>query len=265
MTQIIVKRVTHKDFTNIEFLMKAARGDFSNVKIANIVGRNPDQDDLTATGEDVITPGGLYTFPTVAAKWYISSTVTTDNDIEVLVSGLDANYAFQVGKATLDGTDSQTQVEVKSLTGEDQTWIRFFQMGNNNATATTGTVGLGPLGATAGVPTVKYGEFLATCQRSYYGIYTIPNGWSGYMLSLHAGIQKGTTTTADIGFRYGHVDKIKVCNYFLPIHGSDFHGLDLAAPVHIPEKNDLIVRCFDASANNLDVVASAQLILLEDE
>lgn len=264
MALTVVERVMERDFRDTEFLIKAARGDFSNVVVDTIVGRNPDHDDLTATGEDVITPGGLYTFPTSDAKWYVSSDNSLDINIPLVVTGLDANFAFQVGYATLDGTDAQTQVEVKDAEGNSITWIRFFKLVNYGASASSGTVYLGPTGATAGVPATIYGEFLATCQRSYYAVYTVPAGWTGFVMSIRAGIQKGTTSYADIGFRYGHVDKLKLCNYFMPIHGSDFHGIDLPVPVSVPEKNDIIVRCFDASANNLDVIASASLILVKD-
>lgn len=240
-----------------EWALRVARGDFENVKFIPIVGLNRDLD-----AAEKITTNGLLTFPSAAETWYVSSDDVTDIE-QVVVTGLDANWATQTGIATLNG---QAQVEVKSISGAAQTWIRFFSLENYNGTATAGDFYVGPTGASGGIPTTIRGHAEQVTQRSWYATYTVPAGWTGFVKTLRGAMSASLTATMEMYFSAALEGKYMFPRYPIFLDSkAGIQGIDLHIPYGLPEKTDICVEGLNPSVANISCMASTSVVLVKNE
>lgn len=241
-----------------EWVLRVARGDFENIKYIPIVGINRDLDGA----EDIINHGGTLAHPTTAETWYISSDNAGD-DKQIVVNGLDADYNRQTGIATLNG---QTQVEVKSISGASQKWIRFFCIENYNGDATAGDFYVGPSGSSGGVPTTVRGHAEQATQRSWYAAYTVPAGWTGFVKHLRGAMSASLNATMEMYFKAALFEKYLFPRYPLYLDSkAGIQDIELHIPYALPEKTDIMVSGLNPSTTNISCMASASLIIVRNE
>ena len=169
------------------FELQVARGQIRGHQIRHIFGYNPDLD--SAAEETVWTAGGLYAHASSPTILKVSSTSTLDTSAGVgartiSILGINSTGNEVSETVTLNG---QTAVNTTHTYTEIQSAL-VTSVGS--ATHNEGNISIGTGTVTGGVPAVIYGHILATENGSLIGHYTIPAGYTGYLIS--GSISSGT-------------------------------------------------------------------------
>lgn len=168
-----------------------AQGLVTGVSFIHKFGAAPDFDaaDNEITVTDLAADGTawenmVYDYSATADIDSISSSNSGDTGIDIEVQGLDANYDIVTQTVTTDASDGQTRVAL------DTNLIRVFRMKNVSSTDLAGTLVVYVNTAlTNGIPTDKSkirGAVFDGNNQTEMAIYTVPNGYTGYMRSLFA-------------------------------------------------------------------------------
>ena len=221
------------------------------------------------TGDDTIWfQQGSYTWSSAAVKLKISSSSTDDDGspvgsgaLTVTVQGLDANYDEVEETVTMDGT---TPVETT------QTFLRTHRM--FVATAGTGLTNAGVIYAadtgdaytTPGVPDTATGirsTIGAGEGQTLQAFYTVPAGYTAYLLQVAAGSVNGTNATTITLRTRAEGGAFRTKDKFIVF--KDMITVGYPVPVAIAEKTDIEMKG-DAAASTTDVAANFDLILVEN-
>lgn len=192
---------------NQDFLLEVAKGNIAGHSLVNKFGFN---DNVGATLQPV-TDGAVYQTPTAATALEVVSSDAADGVAgagarTVEVQGLDANFALKTETVTMNGT---TAVALAN------TYTRIFRMlvktsgtyatqstGSHVGTLTLRTSGAGATWATIGL---SAGNF--PIGQTEIGCYTIPAGYTGYMISKHVSIES-TKAPNVLWFRRENADDV---------------------------------------------------------
>lgn len=171
------------------FELQVARGQIRGHSIVHIFGYNPDVD--SAAEETIWTAGGLYQHLDTPSIMTVSSSSASDTS-----AGVGARSIYIVGINSTGGEVSETVV-LNGLTPvntthtyteiQSSTVISVGTSGHN-----VGNIFIGTGTVTSGVPVNKYGHILANENKSLIGHYTVPIGYTGYLISGNMSV--GSTT-----------------------------------------------------------------------
>ena len=241
-----------------------AAGTVSGFDFINKFGRNPDVD----TGSDPETiwdSGGVYTWIPTATVLKISSDDVDDDTggagaLTVEIFGLDANYLLQNETITLDG---QTAVNTSG------TYIRIHRMivrsAGANGTA-TGNIYAGTGNLTSGVPANIFAKITIGVNQTLMALYTIPADKAGFFVGWYATINKSTTSSvADLQVMErpdGEVFQVKAHHAVVNVGSSHFFHKDVVT-MKLTAKTDIKIECITVSANDLDISAGFNLMLVD--
>lgn len=219
--------------------LEVARG---NVKGHSAVQKFGASDSVGTTFEDVWDLGGKYYWRDTATTLNLSSSSTADTwggtgAWQLQIQGLDSNYDLQTETINLSG---QTPVQTT------KSYIRVFRMLVTQAGTTKSNEGMVYLGESAtitnGVPddlTKQSAHIHIDHAQTLMALYTIPNGYTGYLVKGWATSGAGKNTEVHFHARpFGGADNLKF----------DFDMLDYAfiyeygIPLEVPEKTDLWVE-----------------------
>jgi hypothetical protein len=224
-------------------------------------GRNPDVD-ATAAVEDIWAGGGSYTgFPTGAAET-LTIVSSSANDAAagtglrtLYLDGLDANGAAQTETVTMNGL-----TEVVTST----TWTRVNQ-------AIGLTAGSG--GTNAGTITIKhttttanvFASLIAGWSRSTAAIYTVPANATGLLLGAQVGASNNAVAAAEMTVvlrsrLYG--SGIWLRSFATTVATGNPVTVISTAGTPVPARTDIAVQVIAATADNLAVTCTFQLILV---
>lgn len=184
------------------------------------------------------------------ASFATASTVTVDRasasdaDKEVYIEGLDADYNQINDTVTL--TNATGNASTKSF-------IRVFRAYMTNGSATNvGNVDIK-------VSTTVVARITAGKGQTLMAVYTIPAGYTGYILKGVASVQAGADCTGDMYVRYGGQAAFRIGHTFETAEGAEY-TYDFPIPIPIPEKSDIDVRA-SVRSNNARVTASFDILL----
>ena len=235
----------HTDHPTPDVFLDIARGAISNSKIVHKFGANFDIDQADDP-ESVWTGGGLYPWASLSSAQTIYCVSTSASDTTTLtLEGLDANYDEISETVTLTG--------LTAVTTTNQ-FLRVFRMtydatnvGNIEArvTSATGTV---------------VAQIDAGYAQTLMAVYTVPAGYTGYLVALDATID-GTKTCQMLmyhrltgkPFRIAHVAET-----------DGRYRYDFFAPLTVPEKTDIDIRIDQVSGNDARVTANFDVVLIKD-
>lgn len=181
--------ITHYPPLPTDFGLAVAKGDLSNYEIRHIFGYNPDVD--SGAEETIWTAGGLYVHLDTPTILTVSSTSADDTSAgtgarTVYILGINSTGGEVSETVTLNG---QTAVNTTHTYTEIQT-AQVLSVGSGGKNA--GSISLGTGTVTAGVPANIYGHILAGENQSLMGHYTVPAGYTGYLVSGNMSV--GATT-----------------------------------------------------------------------
>ena len=204
--------------------MQVTQGLIAGHTTESISGYNP----ATSAGDAVwgaATPYPWSSLATAQTLYLKSSTNNaTDRSMPILIDGLDANYANQTEVVTLDGTNSTTVVT------STKQFLRIHSITCNGANTNTGDI---TTHVTSGTGTVV-SKLLAGRGRAQAGIYTVPAGYTGYLLKGDA----SSTAATVVNFMGRYFGKAFMVLHVAIVDNSTYI-YDFPFPMVLPEKTDL--------------------------
>lgn len=240
------------------FELQVARGQIEGHRAVTIWGYNPDID---STEETVWADGGIVTLPSAAATVTVSSDSADDTSAgtgarTVTIYGLNTDYDEISETVTMNGTTAVTTTN---------SYLRFNSFivataGSGHANA--GNIYIGTGTVTLGVPATIYSQIQTGYNRAMSAIYTIPNGYTGYL--VNGGISSGQDGgTAQITGKL--VTRANTMAYVAAIatlnNGLAEYSFDL--PLEVLQHQTIEARAVGSSNNN-QVSAHFQIILIKN-
>ena len=182
------------------------------------------------------TPGVL-TIPAVNAA---------DNGHKVVVYGLDSNYNVIEEEFTISSSGTVTGTK---------TFARVYRAFYYDNTTNTDNINIQRSGTTIARITAGKAQTLMT-------VYTVPAGYTGYLMQGTASIQYGGDATIDMFVRYFGQTSFRI-GHSGEVAGTGMpYSYKFAVPIAIPEKSDIDVRAAVRS-NNSRVTAAFDLVLVK--
>jgi hypothetical protein len=237
------------------FELQVARGQITGHRSVVVFGYNPDVDQTRVT---VWPHTGIIPFPAAALQMKVSSSSTDDTAAgtgarTVYVEGLDANHREISETVTLNG---QTEVlTTQSFLHINDAYVASAGSGNSAA----GDIYFGTGTVTAGVPATVYDLIKFDYNRRITGSYTIPAGYTGYLVQglFSAGQAGGSAQVVGRLLRIG-ADNIRRAVAITTVNNG-VADYTFEYPVAIPEKTTLEATAQGSSNNN---EASSMFILV---
>lgn len=245
-----------------DFLLKVARGKVQGMALINKFGHG-----VVGTNETDIWDGNTnYVYPTAAVTLYLSSSNAGDTSAPIVLEGLDTNGDYQTETKALDGSNSQTQVATAN------SYARLFRMyyaptgggwagsadlaGDVYASSTNGDT-------TAGVPQTAAdikSKIIAGENQTLMALYTVPNGFTGFLLDLQFDTESTKILTSRIRVRvFGSSSNTK--EKFVATT-PDIQE-DIRLPAQIPSKADIRATA-SVAASTGEVSASFDIWLVDN-
>lgn len=236
-----------------ERMLAIAEGDVSGHSVLLKFGRNADVD--TGGVETIWEGGGAYPFPSTAQSLEAVSSSVDDDSAgtgarTITLIGLNASYVEQTQVIILDGT---TPV---AITG---TWLRVYRC--SVTTAGTGAVNAGLItirisGGGTTLLVIGAGE-----GQTLMAVYTVPAGYTAYMISYYASANATPTLPAVDVSLYTMPSTMVINLKHKQALTAGYFDHKFRAPFKIEEKTDIYLNA-SSSVNNTDVCGGFDLILV---
>jgi hypothetical protein len=242
------------------FELQVARGQIRNHSLVHIFGYNPDID--SAAEETVWTAGGLYQHLDTPSIMKVSSSSASDTS-----AGIGARSIYIVGINSTGGEVSETVVlngQTPVNTTHTYSSIQTSSVVSvGSATHNEGNISIGTGTVTGGVPANIYGHILATENKSLIGHYTIPAGYTGYLIS--GGMSSGTEggTAYIIGRLKVRQNNIVYTSALVTFSNGQVN-FDFKYPITIPQ-GACIQATAKSTANNESVSCNFEIVLIKNE
>lgn len=172
---------------------------------------------------------------------------TSDADKQVFIQGLDADYNVVSDTVTLT-----------NATGNASTvaFIRVFRAFMTNGSATNvGNVDIK-------VSSTIVARITAGKGQTLMAVYTIPAGYTGYLLKGVATCQSNADGTGDMYIRYFGQAAFRVGHSF-EVSGGGEYTYDFRVPLQIPQKSDIDIRA-SVRTNNARLTAAFDIVLVRN-
>jgi hypothetical protein len=243
-----------------EFYLQVSRGQIRNHHIVHIFGYNPDVD--SGAEETIWTAGGLYVHLDTPAIMTVSSTSANDTS-----NGTGARTVYILGINSTGGEVSET------VTLNGQTPVNTIHTYTEIQTATVVSVGSGGENAgnifigtgtvTNGVTANTFGHILAGENKSLIGHYTVPNGYTGYLISGNMSVGATTASKNVIGRLKVRENDIIYTGAIVSF-GSGVVPFDFKYPLKI-NQNACISATALTTTNDERISCYFQLLLIKNE
>lgn len=168
-----------------------------------------------------------------------------DNGDKVLVFGLDADFNAVQEEFTLSSSSTVTGTQV---------FARVYRAYYFDGAANAGNIDIKRGAAT--VARISTGK-----AQTLMAVYTVPAGYTGYLMQGTASIEYGGDATIDMFIRYYGQSSFRI-GHSGEVAGTGMpYSYEFSVPVAIPEKSDIDVRA-KVRSNNSRVTAAFDLILV---
>lgn len=201
--------------------------------------------------ETIWDVGGIYAYPSSAVKMTATSTDgANDEDVQVTIQGLDADYNQISETVTLDGT---------GVAETNAFFLRVFRAFIAGSQEPSGTINITNTGTT-------YARITLGENQTLMAVWTVPAGYTAYML------QNNTTCYTEQNNKFG-ITRLVTREPDGVFKTQDKHTVVLSQnvvnypiPKAIPEKTDIEMRAIASSNNaNLQVSASFDIVYIKNE
>ena len=169
----------------------------------------------------------------------------SDNGKTIRIIGLNASY---------DEIQEDVTVSSSEATATTASFIRVFRAFVTNGSATN----VANINVQKGGTTVL--RITAGKGQTLMAIYSVPAGYSAYVLKGTATCQDGADATGDMFFRYFGESAFRVGHSFEVSGDGGQYLYEFGIPLRIPEKSDIDVRA-SVRSNNARVTAAFDLLL----
>lgn len=236
----------------LDYYVGVAAGADPNTRGIHKLGLNPDVDNTALP--QTVWPGRIaYTWSSTAETWYVSSSSAADVAVEVTLLGLTGAYAEVTQTRTLTG---QTPVAFTTQL------LRNNSLYVSGATEAVGDIYISRSNAvTNGVPNTATdirGKILIGHGAGLQAFYTIPAGWTGYL--IHAMFETSSSNT-EIMLRTRPQGGAWRTRSYSRIGSASSVEVDWNSPLELAEKSDIEVRIPVSASNNQVVTTHFDLLL----
>ena len=234
--------------TSEPFELQVSRGQIPGHYRVHKFGFNSLINEVEETIWDV---GALYVYPSTAAKMTATSTDgANDEDLQVTIQGLDADYNQLSETVTLNGSGTQ---ETNSF------FLRVFRAFIEGSQEPSGTINITNTGTT-------YARITLGVNQTLMCVWTVPAGYTAYLF------QKDVTCLTEANNKFGTIslvsrelggvfrtkDKYSVQN--------GHTELSYSTPLPFSEKTDIEVRAVSSSSNSaLHVSAALDILYVKND
>lgn len=244
--------------------MAIAAGDYANITYVNKFGQASGiqtADGIVDVWDGVANANAdnTYTYSTTADIDTVSSSNNGDTQV-IEIQGLDTNWNLVTQNVTLTG-------QTKATLGTPL--IRAFRMKNLGATNNAGAVYCYVDDTVvSGVPQTnnKIRMIMAAGNnQTLHSLYSIPAGYTGYILQFYYSVSKKVSCVADTELRvrpFGGVFQLKN-TISIGTNGSSNYTDDRCVPDSVSAKSDIAMRG-SVSANDSGISAGFTLILVKN-
>lgn len=242
------------------FGLQVSRGQIAWHEAVTVWGYNPDID---TTLETVWADGGTIVFPAAAGTMNVSSTSASDASAgtgarSIVIYGLDGSHNRIEEAVTLDGQTTVTTT--KQFLHINYISVATVGSGKENA----GTIYVGSGVNTSGVPATVYGAVYTGLNASTTACYTIPAGYTGYVVNGGLSLGQETGTTGVTGYLVTRDPTLDIARVVaVTSFNNGVSEYDFTLPLKIPEKYSVEARAIGKSNNNI-VSAHYQILLVKD-
>ena len=172
----------------------------------------------------------------------------SDNGKTIRILGLNASY---------DEIQEDVTVSSSEATATTSSFIRVFRAFVTNGSATN----VANINVQKGGTTVL--RITAGKGQTLMAIYTVPAGYSAYILKGTATCQDGADATGDMFVRYFGESAFRVGHSFEVSGDGGQYMYDFGIPLRIPEKSDIDIRA-SVRSNNARLTAAFDMLLERD-
>lgn len=237
------------------FDLQVSRGQIAWHSAVTVFGFNGDID---TAAETVWPGGGILDFPAAALQMSVSSSSANDTSNgtgarTVYISGLDANHNVISETIALSGQSAATTQN--SYLHINEAYV--VSAGSLNSAAGSIYIGTGTL--TAGVPATIYDIIAFDYNKRVTGSYTIPAGYTGYLVQglFSAGQLSGSTSITGRLMTRG-MNNIRLTSAVVTLNNG-VADYAFEYPLVIPEMTTVEAQASGSATNNS---ASAMFIIL---
>ena len=231
-----LKHIEYSEGVNI------SRGLVRGAISINKFGYNPA---IPNNGHETIWDGSnVYTYAPTPGTAAVTSADSNDNGGTVEIQGLDANYNLVSETLTIGGSAGSA------------VFRRVFRA--ILLTANTGTTNQGDVTVT--VDSTAVAIISEERGQTLMAMYTIPAGYTGYILQQDMGSEKDLEHEIQLVIRNGTPGAPWQTKSFITMRGG-FSEKDFKLPISIPEKYDIEMR---AKASAISAVSAGFELLLVD-
>jgi len=169
----------------------------------------------------------------------------SDNGKTIRIIGLNASY---------DEIQEDVTVSSAEATATSNSFIRVYRAFVTNGSATN----VANINVQKGGTTVL--RISANKGQTLMAVYTVPAGYTAYLLKGVATCQSGADATGDMFVRYFGESAFRVGHSFEVSGSGGEYMYDFGIPLRIPEKSDIDVRA-TVRSNNARVTAAFDLLV----
>ena len=187
------------------------------------------------------------------SSWSSAGTVTipavnaSDNGKKVTIVGLDADYNAQSEEITVSSSAAVTSTN---------SYIRLYR-----AYVSEGATNVAAINVQKSSVTVL--RINANMGQTLMAIYTVPAGYTAYLVQGTATVQDGADATGNMYVRYDGQDAFRIGHSFEVAGDGGQYFYKFAVPIKLPAKTDVDVRATMRS-NNARITAAFDMILVQD-
>ena len=223
-----------------------AKGQFSDISHAHPFGAVPAMSqNQTGTIWDVNDTTYPWASWATAGTLSIPAVNASDNGKTVTIIGLDGNYDMLTESVTVSSSVAVT------TTAEFKRVNRAY-IGNGSA-INVGNINIQKGGVTVARITANNGQ-------TAMAVYTVPAGYTGYILQGAASCQSGADATGNMFVRYFGEASFRVGHSFEVSGAGGAYLYEFCIPVKISEKSDIDIRA-SVRSNNARLTAAFDILL----
>ena len=187
------------------------------------------------------------------ASWASAGTVTiptvnaSDNGKKITIVGLDADYNAQSEEITVSSSGAVTSTN---------SYIRLYR-----AYVSEGATNVAAINVQKSSVTVL--RINANMGQTLMAIYTVPAGYTAYLMQGTATCQDGADATGNMYVRYDGQSAFRIGHSFEVAGDGGQYFYKFAIPIRLPAKTDVDVRA-TVRSNNARITAAFDMVLVQD-
>lgn len=228
-----------------DLMLEIPAGSITNYSSVNKFGRNTGSTQDTKV--DLWSGGGTYPFPATADITHIREAVDTvaDRGAIIEVQGLNTDWGLTIQTVTLNASNSTTPVALTTALR------RVFRMSVQSNVVLGSDIEIRNVGGGT-----TYGRIVAGVNQTQMAIYTVPSGYTAYVVSYFGSVAK-TTAQGPTSCTFGLYAADRGNSYALDMKheistgGSGFANHTFSPYMKMATKTDIVMTstCFDKAGS----------------